>query len=429
MKSGRKIGEYRIGRLLGKGGMSEVYEAEHLRLGSRHAVKFFTYGKNVDGVKERFLAEGKLLARLAHPRIVRVMDVGTDAETEQPYFVMDLVVDPEGNVHSLADVPAGGADEEQIAMWYDDLREGLVYIHAKGVIHRDLKLENVLIGPDGHAVLTDFGISKIGAAKDGDAVVDPVQTITRLRDGKRLVMGSLGYMAPELEMGVSASPASDYYALGVMVFKLLTGLWCDARTDVAGALETFDPAWREILPKLLHAHPSGRECLSWRELKAAATERRIMDAEQIAERWKRRVRWVVPVAAALVCVVGAVAVALHVSRPAETVLMFEDIVKIPESAPEKSTDKEDEITRAQFEAAMPDAWVLVHDVLDDLRMRRITWEKAVSEIEKKAKLAQDGDISLFEGLRYGYSSNGDEEVLAVLLEEAVERMRKIGGAR
>ena len=78
---------------------------------------------------------------------------------------------------------------------------------------------------------------------------------------------------------------------------------------------------------------------------------------------------------------------------------------------------------------MPDAWVLVHDVLDDLRMRRITWEKAVSEIEKKAKLAQDGDISLFEGLRYGYSSNGDEEVLAVLLEEAVERMRKIGGAR
>ena len=240
--------------------MSEVYEAEHLRLGSRHAIKFFTYEKDVDGVKGRFLAEGKLLARLAHPRIVRVTDAGTDPETQQPYFVMDFIADPKGNVHPLADVPAGGADEMQIAMWYDDLREGLAYIHSRGVIHRDLKLENVLIGPDGHAVLTDFGISKIGEAEDGDTVIDPVQTVVRLRDGKNPLMGSLGYMAPELEMGVAASPQSDYYALGVIIFRLLTGIWCDARTDVVGDLETYDPVWRQILPKLLH---SNRTASSW----------------------------------------------------------------------------------------------------------------------------------------------------------------------
>ena len=183
MKLPCDIGEYRITRLLGKGGMSEVYEAEHLRFGSRHAIKFFTYEKNVDGVKERFLMEGKLLARLAHPRIVRVADTGTDSTTGCPYFVMDLVADPEGNVRSLADVPAGGVDEQRIAMWYDDLRDGLAYIHGKNIIHRDLKLENILIGPDGHVVLTDFGISKITNPDGGNAIVDPVQTIVRLRDG------------------------------------------------------------------------------------------------------------------------------------------------------------------------------------------------------------------------------------------------------
>ena len=124
--------------------MSEVHEAEHARLGSRHAIKFFTYDRDADGVKDRFLTEGKLLAKLSHPRIVRVTDVGVAAETSRPYFVMDLIVAPDGAVRSLADVPAGGADEEQIAIWYDDLREGLADIHSKGVVHRDLKLENVL---------------------------------------------------------------------------------------------------------------------------------------------------------------------------------------------------------------------------------------------------------------------------------------------
>ena len=430
MEPNRNIGEYRVIRLLGKGGMSEVYEAEHRRLGSRHAIKLFAYDKDVDGVRERFLAEGKLLARLSHPRIVRVTDEGIDGDSGRPYFVMDLVCDPEGKVRSLADFRAGEADEAQIAMWYDDMREGLAYIHGKGIVHRDLKLENVLVGPDGHVVLTDFGISKIGVAEDGGAVVDPVQTIIRLRDGKSPVMGSIGYMAPELEMGVAASPASDYYALGVVVFRLLTGLWCDPRTDVLGALETFDPAWREIIPKLLHAHPQGRECLSWRELKETATERQIMDAEQVAERWKRLVRWGVPVAAALVFVALAVAVAIHVSRPAEAVppVMFEDIVKVPEDAPEE--EKEDEITRSQFAAALPDAWVLIHGILDELREGKITWEKALSDIEKKAKRARQGDNSLFDGLEIEYDNpNGDVEALAILLEDAVGRMKKIGGMK
>ena len=250
----KKIGQYELVRLLGKGGMSEVYEVENPRLGSRHALKLFTYEKDDPEVKERFQVEGRLLARLNHPRIVKVTDFGSDEASGKPYFVMDLVLNERGEMQLLSDVEPGTVDEETVGKWYDDLREGLSYIHSHGIVHRDLKLQNVLIGPDGHAVLTDFGISKIFDVKgDGVSIVDTVKTLVKVREGRSLVMGSLGYMAPELEMGVAASPQSDWYALGVIVYRLLTGTWCDARTDVAGALETYDPVWLRILPKLLQA--------------------------------------------------------------------------------------------------------------------------------------------------------------------------------
>lgn len=283
------IGNYKSVRLLGKGGMSEVYEVENLRLGSRHALKLFTYEKDDLEVKERFSVEGKLLARLSHPRIVKVTDLGIDATSGRPYFVMDLVLNERGEMQLLSDVEPGTVDEEKVGQWYDDLREGLAYIHANGVIHRDLKLQNVLIGPDGHAVLTDFGISKIFDAKgDGVQVVDTVRTLVKVKEGRSLVMGSLGYMAPELEMGVAASPQSDWYALGVIIYRLLTGTWCDARTDVVGTLETYDPVWKRIIPKLLHSNPNGRECLSYADEKRTDREKTEFELE---ERWlheKRR---------------------------------------------------------------------------------------------------------------------------------------------
>ena len=279
----RTIGQYRVVRLLGKGGMSEVYEVENVRLGSRHALKLYTYEKEDPEVRERFTVEGKLLARLNHPRIVRVTDLGTDETSGKPYFVMDLVLDERGEMRLLSDVEPGTVDEETVGKWYDDLRQGLAYIHANGVVHRDLKLQNVLIGPDGHAVLTDFGISKIFDAKgDGVQIVDTVRTLVKVKEGRSLVMGSLGYMAPELEMGVAASPQSDWYALGVIIYRLLTGTWCDARTDLLGTLDTYDLVWRRILPKLLHSNPNGRECLSYADEKRTDREKAEFEAE---ERW------------------------------------------------------------------------------------------------------------------------------------------------
>ena len=111
----RKIGPYEIVRLLGKGGMSEVYEVENPRLGSRHALKRFMYEKDDPEVKERFTVEGKLLARLNHPRIVKVTDFGTDEVSGKPYFVMDLVLNERGEMQLLSDVEPGRADASRRA--------------------------------------------------------------------------------------------------------------------------------------------------------------------------------------------------------------------------------------------------------------------------------------------------------------------------
>lgn len=428
------FGSYKVVRELGKGGMSEVYEVENVRLGSRHALKLFTYSGDVAEVRDRFLAEGRLLAQLSHPRIVRVTDVGVDEASGRPYLVMDLIVRASGEPCTLADVPPGGADEREIARWYEDLREGLNFIHGKGVIHRDLKLQNVLIGPDGHAVITDFGISKI-TSKDLGEKVDPVQTIVRLRDGKNPLMGSLGYMAPELEMGQPASEASDWYSLGVLVFKLLTGVWYDAHMAVRETLETYDPVWLQILPKLLHANPQGRECLSWTELKEAADEEAALKAENELARAKAKTRhlyWAAGVLVFLLLASLAMTVAFGLrwrNAGGRSVVDFESVVRIPRDVP--SGD------RNQYERARIDAWVLTRGMFSDLKRGEISCDEAVQKLSDFARYARESDLDkqFPEYVDSKYSESDDEyneddeeftvrKALVRLLSDAVTNLQE-----
>ena len=448
------IGAYRTVRLLGKGGMSEVYEVENPRLGSRHALKLFTYEKDDPEVRERFTVEGKLLARLNHPRIVKVTDFGTDETSGKPYFVMDLVLNERGEMQLLSDVEPGTADEETIGKWHDDLRDGLAYIHAHGVIHRDLKLQNVLIGPDGHAVLTDFGISKIFDAKgDGVQVVDTVKTLVKVREGRSLVMGSLGYMAPELEMGVAASPQSDWYALGVIVYRLLTGTWCDARTDVTGTLETYDPVWRRIIPKLLHSNPQGRECLSYADEKRMDREKFEAEAE---EKWLREkgrghlarhvARYVgaLSVLLALVLLFGLRKYSAdreiwrlklqNAGYAASSGPGFDDVFRIPGDAAATNRYEKGVLvmpSRQKFEAAKIDALVLTHDVFYGLKSGNISLESAILDFEKMAEcFSEDSEdeFAPFNKLSFDdaeYTPVGDTRALSLLFEAAIRRMREL----
>ena len=446
------IGDYEVIRPLGKGGMSEVFEVEKISVGSRHALKLFSYPNDDASVRARFENEGKLLVKLNHPRIVRVTDLGVDSASGKPYFVMDLVLDQDGEVRSLADVADGEADEAMIGKWYDDIRDGLSYIHGKGIVHRDLKLQNIMIGADGHAIITDFGISRIyDPESEGATFVDPVQTVIQMKSGKQPLMGSLGYMAPEIEMGVAASPQSDWYALGVIVYKLLTGVWCDARTDVVGTLSTYDSVWGEIVPKLLHANPQGRECLSYADAKLRDRERQELAWEDKWIRAKSRghlarhiARYAVTLAALLAIALGwtvhewrsqrevwSLKCASVESRPAAP--LFEELFRIPvEAKAEEQSDDDGTMTvysRSQFEAARVDALVLTHPTLSGLATGDITYEKAISEFERfSEQLSEDSDISPFDSLVFGgtaYFQFGESEPLKVLIDNAIEKLRTV----
>ena len=261
-KTNDVIGAYRIVRALGKGGMGAVYEVEHIKLGVHYALKTFVLNdKHAELFQKRFLAEGKILARFRHPGLVRVFDLGIEPLTAVFYYVMDLILYKDGEAYSLADIEQGGADEDHISQWFRELCDALSYVHGNGIVHRDIKLANILLAPERHVVLSDFGISKVSDEKLRTDI-DVSRTFVT-GDTSRLVMGTAGYMAPEVLKGQEATPASDVYSLGVVFFKLLTGVQyepCLATGEKTALrlLDHFEYNWKDILPAMLDADPAKR---------------------------------------------------------------------------------------------------------------------------------------------------------------------------
>lgn len=257
---GRIVGSYRIVRMLGSGGMGEVYEAEHTRLGVRRALKVYAVeGKDTELYLKLFLKEQQTLSVLDHPRIVRIHEFEIDKESGLPYFTMDLILRADGTPRTLEDERRSGVSEERAAVWLRDICEGLDYIREAGVVHRDVKLENILVGTDGHVVLSDFGISRI-FDEELRRKLDITMTIPQ--NGVAHPFGSANYMAPELK-GTSpelATPASDAWALGIALFRYLTGIWLERenRSMSMKILADYELPWWPIVERLCQDNPSSR---------------------------------------------------------------------------------------------------------------------------------------------------------------------------
>lgn len=208
---------YALLQELAAGASGTVFRARQLALGREVAVKLLTPGLfDVAETRARFLREAKLQARLAHPHLVAVYDAGFAGT--QPYLVVELV---EGG--SLRQRMAGGALPLAEALRIgQELAAGLAHAHEAGIVHRDLKPENVLLTPEGSVKLADFGLAKADAAS---------QT---LQTGQGVILGTPGYLAPEILQGVHAGPAADLYALGVILYELLAG---EPPFDGADAIE------------------------------------------------------------------------------------------------------------------------------------------------------------------------------------------------
>ena len=270
MENREEIGGYRILRLLGKGGMGAVYEAVGSD-GVHRAVKVFTLDHgNRDFLPNRFRVEAQMLQRLSNDtsfvhsgaRFVHVYESGVADGT--PWFAMDLVLNAVGESETLEVARnAGTVNETMAKRWFAELSSTLTAFHARGIVHRDVKLENVLVDADGYAVLADFGVSRI-FDEDLRRRLDVTTTFVEGQTtGTRPVMGTYFYLAPEVRAGNPVTPAADWYALGVLFFRLLTGLWYEppsAQTYDTGERKTaspfdlllmFDPLWQTNLPRLL----------------------------------------------------------------------------------------------------------------------------------------------------------------------------------
>ena len=239
--------------------MGAVYEVEHEQLGVHYALKSFTLeGGHVDVLKSKFLTEGKILARLHDPHLVRVFDLNFDEATGTPYFVMDLVLSEDGRPRTLFDVKTAELDEDCILGWFAELASAIDYIHEQGIVHRDIKLGNVLLSSEGHVVLSDFGISRLFSERLRSDVKAVNTIVSEATTAARLVMGTRGYMAPEVARGEAATPAADSYSLGVMFVYLLTGIWYEPGSKVFMLLETLEHRWMDVLPRLLAENPAER---------------------------------------------------------------------------------------------------------------------------------------------------------------------------
>jgi tetratricopeptide (TPR) repeat protein/tRNA A-37 threonylcarbamoyl transferase component Bud32 len=199
-------GRYTLLKKLGEGGRGVVYKARDTVLDRVVAIKTLKSTTSAGEAHSRFIREAQAVGRLNYPNIVSVYDVGTEAEMQ--FLVLEFV---DGGCLSdlMATYPDGKCDVQTVLRIGMDICSALQYAHSQGVLHRDIKPQNIMINQDGVAKLMDFGLAKMLGQSD----------LTR----EGVIVGTVAYVAPEVALGKGADTRSDLYSLGAVLYEALTG--------------------------------------------------------------------------------------------------------------------------------------------------------------------------------------------------------------
>jgi WD40 repeat protein len=269
-----RVGDYEILAEVGRGGMGVVYRARHVRLRRVVALKMLLAGHFADRDQcHRFRAEAEAVARLQHPQIIQLFEIGeheVDAGLPRPYFTLEFVEG--GNLDQrLAGRPL---PPRQGAAWLELLARAVHHAHEQGIIHRDLKPSNVLLTGDGQPKICDFGVAKLLTGSD-------------LKTVSGTVLGTAEYMAPEQAAAKDPlGPACDVYALGAILYEMLSG-----RPPFKGAttLDTLNQVRTQEPVPVRRFQPSVPQDLETVTLKCLAKgpDRRYASARDLADDLRR----------------------------------------------------------------------------------------------------------------------------------------------
>jgi eukaryotic-like serine/threonine-protein kinase len=233
------IGSYRIDGLIGSGGMGSVYRADHLILARRAAIKVLNTGGLDKSLADRLLQEARILASIDDPTIVELYDAGLLPDG-RPWLAMELLDGPSLAEHLMVHQHVESRECAQIVL---SVAEALARAHAAGVIHRDVKPENIMLvpGPHGRQVkLIDWGIAQL-------------TTVSRRLTQPDCSPGTPCYMSPEQLRGEAVDGRTDLYALGVIAYEMLTG---DPPFDGATSMDIAVKVLRDPVPPLVADVPA-----------------------------------------------------------------------------------------------------------------------------------------------------------------------------
>ncbi len=291
LNPGDKLGLYKIIRILGRGGMGEVYEAEHSVLRRRFALKLLPrdFAKRTDAL-ERFKREAQVMANLGHPNIIHVDEFGEDngrfwlrMELAEGGMIDSATISSRQTqrkeIRTLEDyaVAHGGClPPDELQVIFTEVLEGLAYAHSQGIIHRDLKPSNILVCTDdgGNATfkVSDFGLVHMVGEKwlrnkaeksvrlsmgIGSVGTQTNASASNVGSSTRAMLGTFEYMSPEQKRGGGATAASDVYAIGLMMYRLLTGRQLGARPP-SYYIKELGSKWDSLILTALEENASDR---------------------------------------------------------------------------------------------------------------------------------------------------------------------------